>query len=286
MKGLLGKLKVVGIVLAVLVVIGLVAGGGKKDGSSSSSEAASSQSVVQEQKTNSDDSAVGNKEETKPENGIAVPGSAKDYKNTNYTDVKYVLEQAGFTNIIIEADPDLITGFVHDDGDIEDISINGISNFNKGDVFSPDARIRIQYHTYREKTEKKDNKQSSQEKTQSNQTSQKEVEAVEPQADYRNASAGELIDALDNNALNAKQTYEKANIRLSGTLSNIDASGKYFNLSDGDSFSFTSIQCFIKNDETRDRIASAAKGDTLTVCGKVTMVGEILGYSIDVDYIE
>jgi hypothetical protein len=63
MKGLLGKLKVVGIVLAVLVVIGLVAGGGKKDGSSSSSEAASSQSVVQEQSAVGNQSDVNNKVE-------------------------------------------------------------------------------------------------------------------------------------------------------------------------------------------------------------------------------
>ena len=75
-------------------------------------------------------------------------------------------------------------------------------------------------------------------------------------------------------------------MRFSGVLKNIDASGDYFALGNGDEWSFDSIQCYIRDDETLNAIASASMGDTITVCGTITSVGEILGYSMDVDYIE
>ena len=87
-------------------------------------------------------------------------------------------------------------------------------------------------------------------------------------------------------AMNAKNTYEGKNVRVSGVLSNIDASGKYFSIENDDEWSFESVTCYIKNDETRERIAGASTGDTLVVCGTITSVGEIMGYSIDVAYVE
>jgi hypothetical protein len=46
------------------------------------------------------------------------------------------------------------------------------------------------------------------------------------------------------------------------------------------------VYCSILDDATLDRIASSSIGDTLVVCGTVTDVGEVLGYYVDVDYIE
>ncbi|MBR1830515.1 MAG: hypothetical protein IJ781_13650 [Atopobiaceae bacterium] len=112
-------------------------------------------------------------------------------------------------------------------------------------------------------------------------------EAPEPEpVTYQDVDINTLFDTLSNNPLNAKNTFECTRVRFSGSLKNIDASGKYFSLGNGDEWSFDSIQCFIQNDDTLNRIASASMGDTITVCGTVTSVGEILGYSVDVDYIE
>jgi len=117
----------------------------------------------------------------------------------------------------------------------------------------------------------------------------KEEKAAEPEpepVEYQNVDINALFEALSNNPLNAKKTYEGATIRITGVLKNIDASGDYFSLGNGDEWSFDSLMCYIKDDGTLDKIASSSMGDTITVCGTVTSVGEILGYSMDVDYIE
>ena len=46
------------------------------------------------------------------------------------------------------------------------------------------------------------------------------------------------------------------------------------------------VQCYIKNDDQKAQIASMSKGDTITLKGKCTDVGEVLGYSLDIDEIE
>lgn len=111
------------------------------------------------------------------------------------------------------------------------------------------------------------------------------TEEAEP-IEYQDVDINVLFDTLKSNALNAKNTYEGTPVRVTGVLTNIDASGDYFNIGNGDEYSFDSIQCYIKNDETLDKIAASSKGDTLTVCGTMSSVGEVLGYSMNVDYIE
>jgi transcriptional regulator with XRE-family HTH domain len=105
-------------------------------------------------------------------------------------------------------------------------------------------------------------------------------------ADLLDVTVDELTAALDSNPLKAKQTYQDAHIRLTGVLNNIDSSGNYFNVNNGDQYSFDSVYCSILDDATLDKVASSSIGDTLVVCGTVTDVGEVLGYYVDVDYIE
>lgn len=92
-------------------------------------------------------------------------------------------------------------------------------------------------------------------------------------------TAEELVTALDENALAAKTTYEDKLVTITGKLSNIDASGDYFSL-EGAEYSFTNIQIFI-NDSFIDTVSKFKIGQTVTVTGKITSVGEILGYSVD-----
>ena len=51
-------------------------------------------------------------------------------------------------------------------------------------------------------------------------------------------------------------------------------------------FEIIGVQCYIKNDDQKAKIASMSKGDTVTLKGKCTDVGEVLGYSLDIDEIE
>ena len=99
-------------------------------------------------------------------------------------------------------------------------------------------------------------------------------------------SAQEMIDLLEGNALNAKNTYEDKRVTVSGVVGNIDASGNYFALDpEPDAFILTGIQVQT-SEEFLDQVASFSQGQAVTVTGTVTNVGEILGYSIEAETIQ
>lgn len=104
---------------------------------------------------------------------------------------------------------------------------------------------------------------------------------------YTEYTVSQLIKDLEDNALNAKNKYDDKYVKISGELSNIDSSGKYISLNPSDdSFTFYNVQCYIQNDEQTAKVASMKTGDTVTLKGKVTDVGEVLGYQLDIDAIE
>ncbi len=79
---------------------------------------------------------------------IYMPQKASAFKGESYEDVVKILEGAGFHNIKLVADPDLINGFLHDDGDVEKVSVGGYTSFSTSDSFDPDVEIVITYHTF------------------------------------------------------------------------------------------------------------------------------------------
>ena len=96
----------------------------------------------------------------------------------------------------------------------------------------------------------------------------------------------EMIDDLEANAMNATDKYKGKYIQVTGKLSNIDAQGSYISLSkEANDFTLLSVQCFIKTDEQKEAIKTMNKGDTITLKGKCTDVGEILGYTLNIDSI-
>ena len=44
--------------------------------------------------------------------------------------------------------------------------------------------------------------------------------------------------------------------------------------------------CYIESDEQLKQVKNYSTGDTITVKGKITEVGEVMGYSLDIDKIE
>ena len=46
------------------------------------------------------------------------------------------------------------------------------------------------------------------------------------------------------------------------------------------------MQCYIKSAEQTGRVMEMSAGDPITVRGKITVVGEVLGYSLDIDSID
>ena len=115
--------------------------------------------------------------------------------------------------------------------------------------------------------------------------SAKEVDTPTP-IEYTAVSVNDMMSDLDSNAMGASDKYKGKHLEITGKLSNIDAAGKYIDLmADGD-FEIIGVQCYIKSDDQKSKIASMSKGDTVTLKGKCTDVGEVLGYSLDIEEIE
>lgn len=82
---------------------------------------------------------------------ITVPMSSYDAGKNNADYVLAAFRNAGFINITSEADADLITGWIHKDGQVESVNINGSIEFDSDEKYRPDTEIVITYHTFRNK---------------------------------------------------------------------------------------------------------------------------------------
>jgi hypothetical protein len=107
-----------------------------------------------------------------------------------------------------------------------------------------------------------------------------EAPAAAPEEPALEITARKLVEDLEANALNAKTSYDGKLVKVTGTLGNIDASGKYFSLDPDDGFYITSVQIYI-DEELIPTVSGFSKGQSVTVTGKITDVGELLGYSVD-----
>lgn len=112
------------------------------------------------------------------------------------------------------------------------------------------------------------------------------VAETEPEITYTPATVTDMMAALKNNAMKASDTYKGQYLEITGTLKVIDSDGKYISLlGDGD-FEIVGVQCYIKSDEQKKAIMEMSIGDTVTLRGKCKDVGEIMGYSLDIDSID
>ncbi|MFV0517736.1 MAG: zinc ribbon domain-containing protein [Aminipila sp.] len=110
--------------------------------------------------------------------------------------------------------------------------------------------------------------------------------AEEPAVEYTACTVGELVNLLDENALKAEKTWVDQYVELTGKLGTIDSDGSYISLRPSDDpYAFTSVQCYIKTDEQLDQVMNMTAGDTVVLRGQITDIGEVLGYSLDIDSI-
>ena len=112
-----------------------------------------------------------------------------------------------------------------------------------------------------------------------NNNSSQETETIE----YITVSKDQLDEALENNAAAAKDTYNKKYVEVSGKLGTIDSDLSYISLmSSTDPWDFNGIHCSIKNNEQKNIVKTLSKDQEITIRGKITSVGEVLGYYLDI----
>ena len=93
------------------------------------------------------DNTKGNKYNTQGK--IKIPTA--NVKDKKYSDIVTLFKNAGFTNITTEKVPDLITGWLHSEGDVIEVVINGSTVLNLFNYYEPDAEIIVRYHGYADK---------------------------------------------------------------------------------------------------------------------------------------
>ena len=189
---------------------------------------------------------------------ISIPKAASSFKYEKYQDVLTGFTSLGFTNVKTNVIYDVGNGWLSSTsaGDVKEVSINGNNNFNAGDRFDKNAEVVITYRDF---------------------------ETNVPDTNFTKYTVNKLEQDLDTNPLNAKEAHNNELVEITGKLSNIDSSGKYITLERTDqTFNLRTISCHIKNDEQKEKIKNMTVGKTVTVRGKITSIGEVLGYSMDI----
>lgn len=112
-----------------------------------------------------------------------------------------------------------------------------------------------------------------------NNTSTKVPETIE----YIKVSKDDLDEALENNAASAKDTYKNKYVEVTGKLGTIDSDLSYIVLmSTTNEWDFNGIHCYIKNNEQKNIVKTLSKDQEITIKGKITDVGEVLGYYLNI----
>ena len=80
---------------------------------------------------------------------VSVPLSSKKINGLYYEDVVKAFEDAGFFDVSVDVQYDIITGWLTDPGEVESVTIGDIKKFSSNDLFRPDEKVKITYHDYR-----------------------------------------------------------------------------------------------------------------------------------------
>lgn len=106
---------------------------------------------------------------------------------------------------------------------------------------------------------------------------------IQETIEYIKVSKDTLDKALETNAAAAKDTYYKKYVEVTGKLGTIDSDLKYFYLmSATEKWDIDGIYCKIKTNEQKEIVKTLKKDQKITIRGKITDVGEFLGYYIDI----
>jgi len=109
----------------------------------------------------------------------------------------------------------------------------------------------------------------------------KEVEQIE----YETVDLQTMFDDLNNNAMKAENMYQNKYIEFECKINSFDSDGSYISVEPvgADEWNFTTAMCYIKNGTQKEFLIDKNVGDFVTIKGKIRSVGEVLGYSIDIN---
>ena len=119
-------------------------------------------------------------------------------------------------------------------------------------------------------------------------TADKESSEKPVEISYTHYNVTELFDTLSSNALKAKNTFKDQYVEIEGYLIVIDSDGSYIGVGAQPSnyqYALQDVLCYIKGKDQLAQVMEMSIGDPITVRGKIKDVGEVLGYSLNIDSI-
>ena len=133
-----------------------------------------------------------------------------------------------------------------------------------------------------------DSETTDNETTSSSAESSPSTSANSTEITYEEVELQTMLDDLKNNAMKAEKTYQNKYVIVTGKIKNFDSDGSYITIEpvNSEAWNFETVMCYIKKDNQLDFLLTKSTGDTVTIKGKITSIGEVLGYSINIDEIE
>ena len=102
---------------------------------------------------------------------------------------------------------------------------------------------------------------------------------------YTSVELQKMLDDLNDNAMKAESTYQNMYVEVTGKIVSFDSDGKYVSIEavGAGEWNFETVTCYIKSDAQRAVLMEKSKGDKVVIKGKIISIGELLGYSINID---
>lgn len=92
---------------------------------------------------------------------------------------------------------------------------------------------------------------------------------------------------LKSNAARASNNYKNVDVKFTGWISSIDSDGDYISVRGQDRYAIlSSFHCRLKDKKHKEVVINKNQGSKVTIKGKITDVGEVLGYRVKVDEIQ
>lgn len=99
----------------------------------------------------------------------------------------------------------------------------------------------------------------------------KTAEKKQEEVAYTEITSSELIDAYKENQVKCKQDYDGKDIKVTGAVTSVGTdvlNQVYVCLGHDSDITFVGIQCYAKDKDVENEIASLKEGDVITVVGK------------------
>ena len=94
----------------------------------------------------------------------------------------------------------------------------------------------------------------------------------------------EMNAELKANAARASKNYKGVDVKFTGWLDNIDSDGDYVTVRGQDRYAiFNRFHCRLKDKKHKEAVINKDTGSKITIKGRITDVGEIMGYTVRVD---